>query len=321
MLALAVLVTTVSAGPGAFAATTPPKLLLAENFPDPSVSQFGSHYYGYATGTESTRAPLATAPAATGPWQARGDAMPERPAWMAERAGIWAPDVTRRADGRYLMHFSGERAADGTMCIGAALAERPGGPFTPLGAKPLVCERGDGGDIDPSLFVDADGRAYLVYKSNGHQDEPPVLWLQPMRADGVTRAGHRVELLRSDRPEEHGVVEAPTLVRQPSQYVLFYSIRSFTDPGYQTTYATAPALAGPYTKSGEPLISRQSLGKSMDGPGSADITTGTDGRHAFFHGWLDRDREIRALYLVGLRYVDGRPVLEAPDRADGDARR
>lgn len=299
--------------PGAQAAQLNPKLLLRHDFPDPEVTQFGGRYYAYGTGSHVTRAPVATAPSATGTWTLLGDALPERPAWVAEGSGAWAPDVFRRSDGKYLMYFTGKRASDGTMCIGTALAEVPAGPFAPLGEAPLVCKPDEGGDIDPASFVDDDGQLYLLYKSNGPGDQPSIIWLQAVAADGVTLVGERKELLRSDLPEENGVVEAPVLVRRGSQYVLFYSIKAYTNTDYQTTYATASSLTGPYSKTGEPLIGRTSFEDPLDGPGGADVTTGDEGQqHAFFHGWIGRSPQLRAFYAIGLDWKDERPVLIAP---------
>lgn len=295
--------------PGAHGAALAPKLLLERDFPDPEVNQFDGRYYAYATGSHATRAPIATSLSATGEWAFIGEALPERPAWMDERAGVWAPDVFRRSDGKYLMYFTGRRASDKTMCIGAALADNPIGPFTSVGKEPLVCKPEEGGDIDPASFVDDDDRRYLLYKSNGPGDQPSIVWLQEVADDGVTLVGERKELLRSDRPEENDVVEAPVLIRRPSQYVLFYSIKSYTNSEYQTTYATASALTGPYSKSGVKLIARKTFDKPLDGPGGADMTAGTDGEHAFFHAWLGRAQALRAFYVVGLDWKDDLPVL------------
>ena len=86
-------------------------------------------------------------------------------AWA--RGGLtWAPDVSQRADGRYLLYYTAHSIAINRQCIGAALASSPLGPFEPVGTGPLVCDAGDAGDIDPSSFVDTDGRRYLLYKND-----------------------------------------------------------------------------------------------------------------------------------------------------------
>jgi hypothetical protein len=93
------------------------------------------------------------------------------------------------------------------MCIGTATSGSPLGPFRPTGGGPLVCNAGEGGDIDPSSFVDADGTRYLLYKNDGNAvGQAPSLWLQRVSADGLTPVGSRTALLRNDRAEEAGVI-------------------------------------------------------------------------------------------------------------------
>ncbi|WP_143101892.1 glycoside hydrolase family 43 protein [Amycolatopsis marina] len=313
VLLVVVLAVPFSAVPSAHAAPLAPKLLLRKDFPDPEVNQFADRYYAYGTGSHETRVPVATALSPTGEWTIIGEAMPEPAAWMDEKAGVWAPDVFRRPDGKYLMYLTGRRASDGTRCLGAALSENPVGPFAPLGEEPLVCKPEEGGDIDPVSFVDDDERLYLLYKSNGPGDQPSIIWLQPVAPDGVTLTGDRRELLRSDLPEEDDVIEAPVLIRRPSHYVLFYSVKSYTNSDYHTSYATASALAGPYTKTGGRWLDRTSFDETLDGPGGADITTGSDGQqHAFFHAWLGRTQAMRAMFATGMDWKDDLPILAPP---------
>ena len=127
----------------------------------------------------------------------------------------WAPDVSQRADGRFLLYYTARSRAVGRQCIGAALATSPLGPFAAVGTAPLVCDGGEGGDIDASSFVDTTGARYLLYKDDGNAiGQPTSLWLQGVAADGVSPQGARVELLRSGRPEEAGIIEAPVLTKR-----------------------------------------------------------------------------------------------------------
>ncbi|MDQ3405898.1 MAG: glycoside hydrolase family 43 protein, partial [Actinomycetota bacterium] len=220
-------------------AAVAPKMVIGTDFPDPDVLKVGTTYYGYSTSSSRGRVPYATATSADGPWTIRGDALPQKPTW-AGNSGFWAPDVSQRSDGKFLMYFTGPSVATGRMCLGAALATSPAGPFTATSGNPLVCNAGEGGDIDPSSFVDTGGARYLLYKNDGNAvGQPTILWLQRTAADGVTFSGARVELLRNNRPEEQGVIEAPVLVRRASQYVLFYSAGIYTGGNYQTSYAVS----------------------------------------------------------------------------------
>ncbi|MET0237339.1 MAG: family 43 glycosylhydrolase [Kibdelosporangium sp.] len=284
-------------------AAVAPGLVIGEDFPDPEVIQAGGTYYAYSTSSGRGRTPYATAPGPTGPWTVRGDALPQKPAW-AGNGGFWAPDVSRRADGRYLMYFTGPSVAAGRMCLGAAVAGTPAGPFVPTSAQPLVCNANEGGDIDPSSFVNTDGTRYLLYKNDGNAvGQPTIIWLQRTGADGVTFSGSRVELLRNNRPEEQGVIEAPVLVRRPSQYVLFYSAGIYTSGNYQTSYAVSGSLTGAYTRAYRPLLTTASLNGAVNGPGGADIGAS----HIFFHGHLPQGG--RGMYAAALGWSGDYPVV------------
>ncbi|MEU4573405.1 family 43 glycosylhydrolase [Nonomuraea sp. ATR24] len=290
------------------AATVPPAAVISTDFPDPDVIEAGGTFLAYSTSSGAGNIPFATAPAADGPWTVRGDALPVRPSWAVAcgggaDCGLWAPDVSRRPDGRYLMYFTAPSAAAGRRCIGAALADGPLGPFRPLGDGPLVCDPSEGGAIDPASFTDADGRRYLLYKNDGNAvRRPAIVWLQRVLDDGVTFTGPRRELIRNDAPEEHGVIEAPVLVRRPGQYVLFYSGGPYGDDRYFTGYAVAPTLAGPFTKAYRPLLTTRTLGGAVRGPGGADVL----GDRLFFHGWAGT---ARWMYAASLGWADGFPVV------------
>lgn len=291
----------VVADPGSQA--VPPALVIGTDFPDPEVLAAGGTYYAYSTSSSRGRVPYATATGPAGPWTIRGDALPQKPSW-AGNGGFWAPDVSRRADGRYLMYFTGPSVATGRMCLGAALADSPAGPFQPTAAQPLVCNAGEGGDIDPSSFVDTNGARYLLYKNDGNAiGQPTIIWLQPTAADGVTFTGGRVELLRNNRPEEQGVIEAPVLVRRPSQYVLFYSAGVYTTGNYQTSYAVSGSLTGPYTRAFRPLLTTASVDNVVNGPGGADVV----GERIFFHGHLGGGG--RGMYTASLGWANDYPVV------------
>lgn len=284
------------------AKTVPPGVLIDADFPDPDVLQVGDTFYAYSTSSGAGRVPVASAPAATGPWTITGDALPERPPWAGD-GGFWAPDVSLRTDGSYLMYFSAPHTASGRMCIGAATSTGPTGPFQAVGSGPLVCAPEEGGDIDPSSFVDADGTRYLLYKNDGNAvGQPTIVWLQQVADDGSTFVGARAELLRNDRPEEGGVIEAPVLVRRPTQYVLFYSAGPYGNDTYFTGYAVAGSLTGPYAKAFRPLLTTASVDGAVAGPGGADVH---DDR-AYFHGWVGG---ARWLYTAELGWANDFPVV------------
>lgn len=78
---------------------------------------------------------------------------------------MWAPDCIEN-EGKYYFYFP-TKAQDTTyngegFTIGVAVAENPEGPYIPK-PKPILGVKG----IDPNVFIDHDGQAYL-YWSQGH---------------------------------------------------------------------------------------------------------------------------------------------------------
>lgn len=291
-----------AAQPPEAARTVHPGVMVDADFPDPDILRAGSTYYAYSTSSWAGRTPVASAPSPTGPWSVRGDALPQKPAWAGD-GGFWAPDLSRRADGSYLMYFTAPHTASGRMCIGAAVSATPTGPFRALGSAPLVCNPAEGGNIDPSSFVDTDGTRYLLYKNDGNAiGGPTVVWLQRVQADGVTFAGGRTELIRNDRPEEAGVIEAPVLVKRASQYVLFYSGGSYAGNSYFTSYAVSPSLSGTFAKAYRPLMTTETFDGAVRGPGGADVI----GDRIWFHGW---NGGARWLYSAQLGWAGDYPVV------------
>lgn len=69
---------------------------------------------------------------------------------------LWAPDAAER-DGKYYLYFPA-RARDGIFRIGVAVGTRPEGPFVPE-AEPIPGSY----SIDPAVFVDDDGEAYMFF--------------------------------------------------------------------------------------------------------------------------------------------------------------
>jgi arabinan endo-1,5-alpha-L-arabinosidase len=290
----------------AAAAVSAPRLLIDQDFPDPDVVKTAGGYFAFSTSTGSGRIPVATASAPDGPWRITGDALGAVPAWAKPDGGFWAPDVTQLPDGTFVLYFSGARTDGGEMCLGAATASKADGPYTPAGDQPLVCAPEDHGDIDPQTFVDADGTRYLFYKSDGDATgAPAAIWTQKLQADGRTFTGPRTELLRADLNAEKAVVEAPSVVKTASRFLLFYSADTFQSSGYHTCYASAPKVTGPFVKADAPFLSTDLLGGKVDGPGGADVVDG----HIYFHGWLGGARTARGLYSLPISFPGDVPQL------------
>ncbi|HZE37954.1 MAG TPA: family 43 glycosylhydrolase [Stackebrandtia sp.] len=288
------------------AAPVSPQKVIKRNFADPEVNHFGKTYYAYATNTGGRNLPVATAPSPGGPWKVHGkDALPRLGAW-AKGGKTWAPDVSRRADGKYLLYYTAHSRHPDLQCIGAAVAKSPLGPFKPLGTKALVCPPSDGGAIDASSFVEGKQR-YLLYKSDlNSRGLRPKLYLQRTDASGVRFQRSRVTLLRNDLKSEHGIIEAPVMVKHGDWYVLFYSGGVFSKDNYFTGVARSRTLTGPFKRM-RPLITTASTDGAVKGPGGADVVPGAHGVDSvFFHGLTGAGR---SMFRADLGWAGGRPVV------------
>lgn len=84
-------------------------------------------------------------------WEHAGTIDPASNFMGAGSTSCWAGDIVER-DGRYFWYFSNRSTS-----IGVMVAERPEGPYVDALGGPLVTS------FDPTVFVDDDGAAYLVW--------------------------------------------------------------------------------------------------------------------------------------------------------------
>jgi hypothetical protein len=161
--------------------------VLPYDFADPDVVAVGGSYYGYATNGGGGNVQLIRS-SDMAHWEWLGDAMPALPSWAPPHR-TWAPSVLPR-QGDDVLYVTVGDGASGRQCIAAAVAARPEGPFVDGSTRPFMCQRERGGSIDPSTFVDDDGRTYLLWKS---EDETvggrATLWSAPLAPSGLAFAG------------------------------------------------------------------------------------------------------------------------------------
>jgi len=283
------------------------------DFPDPFVLVGGDRYFAYGTQTGEINVQVMESADLAG-WEHRGDALPELASW-AGAGKTWSPAVLRR-DGAYVLYYAVRYEAAGRQCISVATASDPAGPFVDRSDAPLIFQEDRGGSIDPSPFVDADGTAYLLWKSDDNAlRRAPSLWGAPLQPDGLALAGDPVELLRHDAAWEEPLIEAPSLARVAAgSYVLFYSGGWWESDGYGIGYANGPAPLGPFTKATEsgPWLATE---EGMAGPGGAEVFTDTAGEWRMaFHAWIPPrvgydDGGARSLWVERLDLAAGRPQL------------
>jgi hypothetical protein len=282
------------------------------DFPDPDVLLVGGTYFAYGTNSVAGNIQIIESTNLTD-WNVVGNALPNLPSWAAPDA-TWAPAVAQIGD-VYVLYYAADVAGPGggEECISVATAAQPQGPFIDKSSSPLECQPSLGGSLDPSPFIDTDGKVYLEWKSNGGTG-PATIWSEQLDPNGTGFAANAtpVQLLAPNQAWEAGVVEAPDLVTSGGRYLLFYSGNNWDSADYAVGVATCTGPLGPCTKPlSQPILTSSS---SMEGPGGESVFTDASGSYwVAFDAWIpgavgyphSRDLFLRRLDLSGAT-----PVLE-----------
>lgn len=238
--------------------------VLAYDFADPFVLRAESRYFAYATNAAGGSVQEARG-SDLNHWELDGNALANIPPW-ALAGSVWAPAVLPRADGAVLF-YTVRQASTGRQCLSVAAGSGPGGPFLDGSSGPLEC--GDSGAIDPSPFVDANGNAYLLYKT----ERPARIWSRPLAPDGRSFSGPSSLLLTPTQRWEKGNVEAPSMLRNGSTYWLFYSGNDWNGEHYAEGVARCSSPAGPCTADSRNPILASRAGAAGPGGGEVFIDT------------------------------------------------
>jgi hypothetical protein len=147
--------------------------------------------------------------------------------WLQRKAfDMWAPDCVFK-NGKYYFYFP----AGGK--IGVAVAEKPGGPFKPED-KPIEGARG----IDPCVFIDKDGTAYLYCSMNR-------IFVAKLK-DNMLELDSDPQVI-GNLPQK-GLIEGPFVFERNGIYYLTYPhVQNKTE---RLEYATGASPTGPFEHKG-----------------------------------------------------------------------
>ncbi|THV30313.1 family 43 glycosylhydrolase [Glycomyces paridis] len=160
------------------------------------------------------------------------------------RQDAWAGQAVERG-GKFYWYVPVVNDATGRMAIGVAVADSPTGPFRDAIGHPLV----ENGEIDPTVFIDTDGQAYLYWGN-------PNLWYVKLNADMTSYSGSptQIPLTTAGFGSRSGNAERPTLYEEgPWVYKrnsLYYMVFAAECCSEHIAYSTAPGPTGPWTYRG-----------------------------------------------------------------------
>lgn len=293
-----------AAGACQVALTSPgdPVPFLAFDFADPYVLHAGNQYFAYATNAAGGSVQWARGPDLTH-FEFAGNVLGGLPAWAAP-GSVWAPSVLLRPGGAVL-YYTGREAATGRQCLSSAIGPGPAGPFLDPSTGPLEC--GTTGAIDPSPFVDADGAAYLLYKT----ERPARIWSRPLAPDGRGFAGGPSQLLAPSQRWEAGNVEAPSMLRAGSGYWLFYSGNDWNGRNYAEGIARCSSPNGPCrAEATNPVLASKGV---IAGPGGGEVFSDGSSWWLAYHAYhepLVQYPNSRLPYVTRISFdLFGRPTV------------
>lgn len=150
--------------------------------------------------------------------------------WVKRDNGAWAEQVVER-NGKFYMycpiHGNG---------IGVLVSDSPYGPFKdPLG-KPLVWQKEHWDDIDPTVFIDEDGQAYMYWGN-------PNCYYVKLNEDMISYSGDIVKL--KETPEHYK--EGPWFYKRNGHYYLAFASTCCPEG---IGYAMSDSPTGPWKTKG-----------------------------------------------------------------------
>ncbi len=215
---------------------------------------------------------------------------------------FWAPEVIKRADGKYIMHFTARDRADGILRTGVAISDSPLGPFADVVPNKPMFNIGTA-TIDASCFVDDDGKAYLFYSKDCSTNiidgiHTSQIFAVALKSDLITLDGEHILIATPDREWESRSLpaptvgdigkaeygsgeaafiwnEAPSVIKHNGKYYLTYSANCFDSKYYSVGLGIADSPLGKYKKLDAPIMTY--IEGELSGPGHNSFFKDKDG--------------------------------------------
>jgi alpha-N-arabinofuranosidase len=290
--------------------------ILAGFYPDPSIARAGDDFYLI----NSTFAYFPGIPIFHSKdlvnWTQIGSAI-DRPSQLkfdslGVSRGVFAPAIAYHAGTFYIVNTCVD--CGGNFLI---TATNPAGPWS----DPIWLGF-DG--IDPSIFFDDDGKAYVV--NNGPPIGTPLysghraIWIQELDVATKKLIGDRTLIVNGgvDIKTKPSWIEGPHVLRRDGRYYLIAAEGGTGDFHSEVVFG-ADNVRGPYTPwSGNPILTQRNLDRSRPDPitstGHADFVTTSNGETwAVFLGTRPYTNDTyntgRETFLMRVNWRGGWPVI------------
>lgn len=168
-------------------------------------------------------------------WTDHGEILHSREVdWGLEEGGyMWAPGAAYK-NGKYYLYFP-HRDKSNSWRIGVAISDKPQGPFTDIGA-PLEGISG----IDPAIFIDDDGEAYI------YNNSAIVAKLKPNMVE-LAESPKKINYDKTNKTTDNytqGFAEGSYMHKKDGIY--YYSYTNWHNNVHQGFYAVGDNPYGPF---------------------------------------------------------------------------
>jgi hypothetical protein len=287
---------------------------------DPSVIAQGRYFYSFGTGTYL---PVQRSTDLLH-WEPAGTVFTTPPDWVSRELGsvpgnLWAPDISF-FDGLYHLYYAGSSFGSNNSVIGLATtptldATSPAYRWTDRGMVLRSTPADNFNAIDPELFLDVDGSAWLAFGS---------FWdgIKLRRLDRATGLASQSDPTLYPLASRLGAsVEAPSIVRHDGFYYLFasfdYCCRG-VDSDYRLVVGRASRITGPYVdRDGVPMSAFGGTDllrgyNEFRGPGHSDTFTAGGAVWLVHHYYDLADEGVSKQSVRRVLWRDGWPALSDP---------
>ena len=235
-------------------------------YPDPSITRAGDDYYlVHSTFAWFPGIPVFHSRDLVN-WTQIGNAI-DRPnqlkfEMLGLSRGVFAPAINHHKGTFYILNTCVD--CGGNFVI---TAKNPGGPWS----DPVWLPEIEGG-IDPSLFFDQDGSAWIL--NNGPPPGTPrydghrAIWMQQFDTADLKMTGPRIMLLDGGvRPQEKPIwIEGPHIVRKNGWYYLI-AAEGGTAEGHSQVALRSKSVTGPYQPNpANPILTQRDLPRDRSRP-------------------------------------------------------
>jgi hypothetical protein len=198
-------------------------------------------------------------------WTDRGAPLSYKTFSWALEGTAWAAQCIER-NGKFYWYVTVTPKGLGAASIGVAVSDSPTGPFIDPIGKPLVAAHW--GDIDPTVFIDDDGQAYLYWGN-------PNLWYVKLNEDMISYEGDviQVPLTKEGFGERFNDPDRSTLYEEGPWFYkrngLYYLLWAGGPLPEHIGYSTSSSPIGPWEYRG--VIMPAQGGSFTNHPGVVDF--------------------------------------------------